>query len=78
MTLHLVNGEGVARKRVMQRSFSFSSHCSLKEALRVVLERCSGMTGTQVCEPPLSISPWASGIASLASESPGLVTVCAE
>lgn len=56
-------------------SFSSSSHCSLKEALSVVLERGSGMTGTQVCEPPLGISLWASGIASLASESPSLVIV---
>lgn len=56
-------------------SFSSSSHCSLKEALSVVLERGSGMTGTQVCEPLLGISLWASGIASLASESPSLVIV---
>lgn len=54
---------------------SSSSHCSLKEALSVVLERCGGMMGTQVSEPPLGISPWASGTASLASESPSLVTV---
>lgn len=51
------------RKGRVSRQFCFVlffSHQSLKEVLSVVLERCSGMMGTQVCEPPLGISPWAS------------------